>query len=199
MSVFGFLDREFPEIGREAGLAAELALTDPRTSCFYSRRVVELCVRWAYKHDRSLRPPYDDDLSALVNAPSFRDLAGDRTYRFAREVIRLGNKAAHDASPPSRYDSVAAASALFQFCYWFARTYSRHHKPSAGLSFDPKSLPDPQKIKTTTVAEVEGLREQLEESEQLAAMARERLLGQEKLEEELTALRARGRTGAPRG
>ena len=80
----------------------------------------------------------------LSTLPSFRDLAGDRTYRFAREVIRLGNKAVHDASPPSRYDSVAAVSALFQFCYWFARTYSRHHKPAPGLTFDPKSLPDPR-------------------------------------------------------
>lgn len=189
MTTFAFLEDEFPEIGREADLAASAALADPRTSCFYARRVVELCARWAYKYDRSLRPPYEDNLSALVNAPSFRDLAGDRVYKFAREVIRLGNKAAHDASPPSRYDSVAAVSGLFQFCYWFARTYGRETRPSSSLTFDPKSLPDPRAVQQTSLAQVEDLNERLQEAERLAEIARERLLGQAKLEEELLLLR----------
>ena len=189
MTTFQFLDSEFPELGQEAEIAASAALADPRTSCFYSRRVVELCLRWVYKHDRSLRPPYEDNLAALVNAPSFREVAGDRVYNLAREVIRLGNKAVHDSSMPSRLDSVASVSALFQFCYWFARTYCREAKPASGLTFDPKSLPERGAVQHTSLAQVEELSKELDEARRLAEIARERRIGHAKLEEELAAVR----------
>lgn len=199
-SQFSFLELDFLEISQEAERAAASALTDPRTACFYSRRVAELCVNWAYKHDRSLRAPYDDNLSALINAPSFRELLDDQISKILREVVRLGNKAAHDAAPVSRFDSVAAVSGLFQFCYWFARTYGQQHKPAPGLTFDPKALPDPSQQAQSTVAELEALQEELAEEQRLGALARERLLGAAELQKELDQLRdevARVKAEAP--
>lgn len=126
---FEFLRAEFPDIRRDALQAGSNALGDPRTACFYARRVVELSVTWAFEHDRSLAMPYETNLSALLHDPAFKALTGDRVFRLAKEVVRLGNRAAHDKAAPSQHDSVAAVSHLFQFCYWFARTYNRGEKP----------------------------------------------------------------------
>ena len=186
MAQFAFLD-EFPEIRQKAERAATFALADPRSSSFYSRWVVEQCVNWAFEHDTSLRLPYDTNLSALVNAPSFRDLAGDKPYKMAREVIRIGNRAAHDKSDPTRHDSVAAVAALFHFCYWFARTYSTV-KPSSELRFDPQALDDPRERKQTTKSQIDELQAELEEEKEATRLARERLHGEEKLREELAEL-----------
>ena len=32
---------------------------------------------WAYKHDAALRLPYQDNLSALIHEPSFKQAAGE--------------------------------------------------------------------------------------------------------------------------
>jgi type I restriction enzyme R subunit len=34
-------------------------------------------VGWAYKHDAQLRLPYQDNLSALIHHPSFKQTAGE--------------------------------------------------------------------------------------------------------------------------
>ena len=138
---FDFLRREFPELHREALEVGLHAIPEPRTACFYARRVVEQAIKWAFAHDRSLTRPYDDAVSTLLHEPSFRNLMDDRVFKQTKEVIRLGNRAVHDGPPPSQHDSVAATAHLFEFCYWFARTYSRGEKPPAGLRFDPKGLP----------------------------------------------------------
>lgn len=114
-----------------------------RISCFYARVAVESAVTWAFEHDRTLPRPYDAGLSTLLHEPAFKALMGDQVFRKAKEVIRLGNRAAHDTSPPSNRDAVAAVSHLFEFLYWFGRTYIRGEKPPADLRFDPRTLPPP--------------------------------------------------------
>ena len=69
---FEFLAIEFAAVHAEAQRAWVGAVPDPRTSCFYARRALEVAVKWAFEHDRSLRRPYDSNLSALVNEPSFQ-------------------------------------------------------------------------------------------------------------------------------
>ncbi len=49
-------------------------------------------VTWAFDHDRSLQRPYESNLSALLHEPSFKALAGDRVFKLAKEVVRLGNR-----------------------------------------------------------------------------------------------------------
>jgi type I restriction enzyme R subunit len=49
--------------------------SDPRTACFYARRALELAVAWIYRHDSSLRLPYQDNLSALIHEPTFKAAA----------------------------------------------------------------------------------------------------------------------------
>ena len=56
------------------------------------------------RHDRSLRRPYERNVSALLHEPTFKQLAGDKVFKLAKEVVRLGNRAAHDkaAAEPAR-------------------------------------------------------------------------------------------------
>ncbi len=65
MSNFRFLQSEWPEVHEAASKAEGAIHGDPRTACFYARRTVELAVTWAFKADRSLRMPYQDNLMAL--------------------------------------------------------------------------------------------------------------------------------------
>jgi type I restriction enzyme R subunit len=187
---FDFLRDDFPHVYEGATKAAEAAMADPRTACFHARWTIEQAIGWAYDHDRALPEPWDKSVSARLNEPAFKELIGEKVYRFAREVIRLGNHAAHKPQPLTQHDSVAAVSHLFQFCYWFARTYSRGQGPPADLTFDPRSLPQPAPPRTTTPEQVQELQQELEE----VLLARKRLqdeLGDKaKLEAELDRLRA---------
>lgn len=63
MSNFGFLSTEWPELHDSAVKAESLVFADPRTSCFYARRALELAVHWLYKSDRSLNLPHSKSLS----------------------------------------------------------------------------------------------------------------------------------------
>jgi type I restriction enzyme R subunit len=187
---FDFLKAEFPDVHQEALRAGINALPDPRTSCFYARRAVELAVTWAFEHDLSLTWPYERNLSALLHEPTFKGLAGDRVFKLARDVVRAGNRAVHDKAAPTQHDSVATVSHLFQFCFWFARTYSRGEKPPADLTFDPRTLPKPQQSPATTAKQIQELQVALEESEQARRRAQEELRDQAQLQAELDQMKA---------
>ena len=70
MSHFQFLSTEWKDLYEAATKAESTAIPDPRTSCFYARRALELAVAWAYKFDRALKLPYQDNISALIHEPT---------------------------------------------------------------------------------------------------------------------------------
>ena len=80
MSQFAFLRHEWPTVFDSAAKAEVFAHGDPRTACFYARRTLELAVNWAYKHDAALWLPYQDNLSALIHEPSFKQAAGQAVF-----------------------------------------------------------------------------------------------------------------------
>ena len=80
MSNFQFLTTEWKEIHESAFKAESMAIPDPRTACFYARRALELAVAWAYKYDRALKLPYNDNISALLHEPTFKQTAGDAVF-----------------------------------------------------------------------------------------------------------------------
>ena len=97
MPQFRFLQTEWPDIYEAAEKAAEAVYPDPRTACFYARRALELAVAWMYKYDYSLRLPYQDNLSALVHEPTFRDTVGPAIFAKVRLIKDLGNLAVHSS------------------------------------------------------------------------------------------------------
>src|SRR5882724_835909 len=141
MTQFAFLQREWPSEYDACGKAEAAVHTDPRTACFYARRALELAVSWAYKYDPSLKVPYQDNLSALIHDPSFKQTAGEAVFNKARVIVTLGNRAVHGHRAIPDQDAVMAVRELFHVAYWLAHTYSRVGRPAPGLTFDAAALP----------------------------------------------------------
>src|SRR5436190_17506719 len=140
MSQFSFLQREWSAV-YDAAVRAEAAVHgDPRTACFYARRALELVVAWVYKHDAALKLPYQDNLSALIHEPSFKQAAGEAVFSKARVINTLGNRAVHSHRAIPVDEALVAVRELFHVAYRFARTYGRVARPEAGLIFDPRAL-----------------------------------------------------------
>ena len=126
----------------EAASRVEAAAhADLRSACFYARRALELAVAWAYKHDAALKLPYQDNLSALIHEPSFKQAAGEAVFSKARVINTLGNRAVHGQRAIPHDDALVAVRELFHVAYWLARTYGRGGRPAPGVVFDAAALP----------------------------------------------------------
>src|SRR5207237_9907879 len=130
---FEFMRAQWPEIFDAAARAEAAARSDPRTSCFYARRALELAVFWMYKHDPATKLPYQENLSALIHDPTFKQTVGPALFAKARLIKDLGNLAAHSPKPLQSSDSLRATADLFHFLFWLARTYSRGQPPPDSL------------------------------------------------------------------
>jgi type I restriction enzyme R subunit len=187
MSNFAFLKTEWPALHEAASKAESLAYPDARAACFYARRTLELAVHWLYKHDSTLKLPYQDHLSALIHEPTFRNAVGPAVFAKACVLKDLGNLAVHSHKPVRQYDSLAAGRELFHFCFWFARTYSRGVKPADGLTFNPELLPKAAPVPPQTQEQLQRLETQLlERDEKLSEL----LADKTSLDEELKRLRS---------
>jgi type I restriction enzyme R subunit len=187
MSQFAFLQREWPAVFDAAARAEAAVQPDPRTACFYARRALELAVSWAYKHDAALKLPYQDNLSALIHEPSFKQAAGEAVFSKARVINTLGNRAVHSHRPVPEADALAALRELFHVTYWYARTYGRAGRPAPGLVFDPTALPRPAGATQQTAEQLRALEEGLRERDEKLAVL---LADKRALDEELNRLRA---------
>ena len=96
---------------------------------------------WAYKHDAALKLPYQDNLSALIHEPSFKQTAGEAVFSKARVIVTLGNRAVHSHRAIPVDDALVAVRELFHVAFWLARTYGRAARPAPGLAFDANTLP----------------------------------------------------------
>jgi type I restriction enzyme R subunit len=187
MSNFLFLQVEWPAVFEAAEKAEAAVYPDPRAACFYARRSMELAMAWLYKHDPSLKLPYQDNLSALIHEPTFKALVGEAVFSKARVIARLGNQAVHSERPVAPGDALMAVSELFHVGYWLARTYARGKKPSPETVFDPTALREFPPILRQTIDQLQRLEAELHErDEKLTALSADKFL----LDEELKRLRA---------
>jgi len=185
MSQFRFLFPEWQDIYEAASKAESTAIPDPRTSCFYARRSLELAVAWAYKFDRALKLPYQDNISALIHEPTFKQTAGDAVFNKAKVIVTLGNRAVHSHRDIPQTDVVQAVKELFHFCYWFARLYARGKKPDAHLAFDEAILPTTT-IPKQTLDQLKRVEAQLAEKDEKLSIV---LADKENLDAEILRLR----------
>jgi type I restriction enzyme, R subunit len=187
VSNFEFLASEWPEIQEAAERAEASIRADPRTSCFYARRTVELAVNWMYKADAALRLPYRDNLGALLHEPTFKNTVGEAVFNKALLITRIGNRAVHDNRDILETASSTAVRELFHVCYWLAHTYARGTKPPPGLSYDPTATVTAAPAGTQAASKLQELGASLaEHDEKLTAL----LLDREDLDAELVRLRA---------
>jgi type I restriction enzyme R subunit len=177
-SQFAFMEAEFGDEFAMAEWAERHALSDPGPAVIYARKALESGVKWAYRYDRSLPEPYEDQLNAYLNAPAFKALGNGHVFNVAKRIQRAGNRAVHDSKPPTKLEAVEVISALFQFCFWLAFTYGRESKPDPSIRFDPQKL-----TADRLAAERASLAERQELEERLAREAEETLLARERAAE----------------
>jgi type I restriction enzyme, R subunit len=191
LSNFAFLLPEWPQLHNEAIRAERLAIADPRTSCMYARRTLELGVSWLYEADDTLRLPYHSDLAAKIAEPTMVILVGQRIRTKMDIIRREGNAAVHQAGPVAATDAIRVVGELFHVMYWIARRYVRDvaHQPAADLVFDDAQIPRPvpAAVRQAKQAELQVMAEQF--SRQQAEFA-ELLRKNRDLDAELVTLRA---------
>ncbi len=190
MSNFVFLRAEWPELFGEATRAERNGVVDPRASCFYARRALELTVDWLYQADHILQKPYRDDLSARLFEPTFRRLVSNDIQAKCDLIRRQGNAAVHKSRPVTPNDSLPVLGQLFQVLYWLARNYSRDttNLPAPALTFDPALVPRPLSAQARIQRQAELAdreRQNAERDQQLAAQRQANTA----LQEELAKLR----------
>ncbi|TFH72158.1 DEAD/DEAH box helicase family protein [Cellulomonas sp. HD19AZ1] len=188
MTNFGFLRDEFPAVFAEAARAEQFAKVDPRTSCFYARRALEVALTWVFQYDASLRQPYKADLSGMIHEPTLRQLVGNDVQAKMEIVRKKGNAAVHSTRPASAQDAAVTLQQLFHVLYWYARTYTTHPGSiPASLQFDVAALPDPGATKARTQAQLQALATDLATKDARLAEAEEKTTA---LEAELASLQA---------
>lgn len=171
---------------KAASRAEAAAHADPRSACFYARRALELAVAWAYKHDAVLKLPYQDNLSALIHEPSFKQATGEAVFSKARVINTLGNRAVHGQRSIPHDDALVAVRELFHVAYWLARTYGRVGRPAPGLVFNAAALPRAAPAPRQSAEQLQQLEASLRErDEKLSAL----LADKTALDEELKCLR----------
>ncbi|GGM19973.1 DEAD/DEAH box helicase family protein [Micromonospora yangpuensis] len=192
MSNFAFLGAdEWSFLFDEARRAERLAVADPRVSCFYARRTLELALGWLYDADATLKRPYRNDLAGKINEATLGKLVGP-DLRAKMDIIRKkGNRAVHERRPVTEQDSVPVLRELFHVTYWIARRYTRDqaHFPESAVVFDPKLIApaDATDVQQRTQAQVKALAEKLAARDAALAAEREKSAT---LDAELARLRA---------
>ncbi len=114
-------------------------------------------VHWLYKHDATLKLPYQDNLSALIHEPTFK--ASGRAGGFCQDETRSKTSAIWRftvTNTSSDSDALAAVRELFHVGYWLAHTYARGAKPPPGLAFDPNALPKTTPLPKQTLSSCNG-------------------------------------------
>lgn len=141
MTNFTFLTTNWPDLCATACEAEQNVNSAPRTSCFYTRRSLEIAVKWLYANDSYLKKPYSDNLAALIHEPTFRENLEPCLFPKILTIQKIGNLAVHSDKPISNSDSLHALKELFHVLYWLARSYSPDAKAVGKQPFDIAKIP----------------------------------------------------------
>ena len=193
MSQFLFLKGEFPEIFAAAAKAEAQAHADARAAGLYGRIALETMIDWLYRHEKSLRTPYQDNLAAFLAEPSFQALVGQTLAVKARFVKDVGNAAAH-GKPVSGQQAATALREFFHLAYWLARTYAKGAKPPDDAAFRIEDLPRLTAVPAATLAQLNEIARRFQDTirarEDAENARRASEEGRAALEAELAAVRA---------
>lgn len=138
MSNFAFVRQTLPSIYGDCARAESYLSSDPRSACFYSRRVVEELVGYLYDV-LSLPLPYRNDLAAKISEPAFKAKVPQGIIQKLTLIRRTANTAVHENRQIRPDLSLAVLRELFHVVVWT----SYHHSPSPSAvplqaQFDPK-------------------------------------------------------------
>lgn len=137
MSNFVFVSRTLPGLYADCAKAESYVISDPRSACFYARRVVELIVGHLYGLF-SLPEPYRSELAAKIDAPEFKQHVPQQITTKMNLIRRAANKAVHENHPIPGEQALQVLRELFHVVVWVAY----HHSSKPGevplqAQFDP--------------------------------------------------------------
>ncbi|MCK5928515.1 MAG: DEAD/DEAH box helicase family protein [Nocardioides sp.] len=137
MGNFDFVRQTLPSLHDDCARAESYLSSDPRSACFYSRRVVEEIVGYLYDV-LSLSLPYRDDLAAKIGDAAFKAKVPQGITQKLTAIRRIANTAVHENRQIRPDVSTAVLRELFNVVVWT----SYHHSPLPGVvplqaQFDP--------------------------------------------------------------
>ncbi|MCK0111885.1 DEAD/DEAH box helicase family protein [Ornithinimicrobium sp. F0845] len=137
MGNFDFVRQTLPSVHNDCARAESYLSSDPRSACFYSRRVVEELVGYLYTV-LSLPIPYRDDLAAKINDAAFKAKVPQGITQKLTAIRRIANTAVHENRQIRPDVSLAVLRELFHVVVWT----SYHHSPQPNVvpleaQFDP--------------------------------------------------------------
>ena len=91
------------------------------------RRALELSVKWLYSFDRDLKLPYQDKLSSLIHAPSFRNVVDEELISLMKYIVKLGNASIHTNISISREEAIVSLHNLYQVVAWIDYCYAEEY------------------------------------------------------------------------
>jgi len=180
MGNFDFVRETLPQLHGDCARAESYLSSDPRSACFYSRRVVELVVSYLYDV-LSLREPYRDDLAAKISDAAFKTRVPPAIAQKLTAIRRIANTAVHDNRQIGQDVSLAVLRELFHVVVWV----SYHHSPQPRVvplqsQFDPALAARAAPLSREEVARLaEKFREQDETHARMLAERDDRLAAHE--------------------
>ena len=163
MSQFAFLQAEFADVYAHAAKAENLAHSDPRSAAFYGRLALETAIEWLFRHDRTLKDPFEPTLAAHLAEPSFKALVGQTLAVKARYVKDVGNAAVH-GKKVSGAEAATSLREFFHIAYWLARNYARGAKPAPDAAFRIEALPRLAQVPAQTLAQLQEIGRRFKET-----------------------------------
>lgn len=188
MSNFAFARETLPTLHDDCARAESYVTSDPRTACFYARRVVEGIVGYLYDL-LQLEEPYRDDLAARIGNPSFQARVPQHITQKMHFIRRAANSAVHEAQQTRVETAFELLRELFHVVVWTSYHFSPHPEVvPLQAQFDPRMA-----ARSAPLTREELVRLAAKFEEQDAAHARELAEKEERLaahEAEIEALRA---------
>lgn len=186
-SNFEFLQQHWSFLLDDAQRVEINALRDPRTAAFYARRTLERALIWLYENDSALKVPYKKNLAAMLHEPTFKGNIKSGLFTELSYIHRLGNLAVHADQAISSQEGMKVCVALHVFTGWLARVYTRGGAAPTQFSISLLPRAEPLQSASTSVVELQAIREQLQEKDAAEKRAREQ---QQQTEAELAELKA---------
>lgn len=119
--------RKYAGFAAQAVEAEKSIEISPATCAIFSRRALELAVRFVYSYDAELSLPYRDNVSSLIHEPTFRRSIEPKLFPMLKYTIHLGNVAVHTNNNIRRDEAIIALRDLFAFCDWIDYSYSKEY------------------------------------------------------------------------
>lgn len=134
VSNFGYLKKEkkYDEFVGSCIEAERLMNVSYSAAATFSRRALELAVKWVYANDGELKAPYQDNLASLIYNHEFKSLLEPNMIERLSYVHKLGNKAVHTTMAVEKEEATLSLRNLFTFTSWIDYCYS--------LNFDERQF-----------------------------------------------------------